>query len=112
MSKNRIRKANLSPAMFALLVLTAISLATTGIVHTVMKNRQLQVVREIESVERRMKEKDRDITNLEIRISQLENRWGMRDALDASGTALCQIPIESIIDISAVVAMPEMASND
>lgn len=98
--------------MFVLLVLTAISLASTGIFHTVMKNRQLQAVREIESVERRVKEKDRDITNLEIRISQFENYFNMRDTLEASATELREIPLESIVDISPLMALPEMASNN
>lgn len=112
MSKNKKKKANLSPAMFALLILTALSLGTTGVFHTVMKNRQLEVVREIERVERRIKEHERDVTNLDIRLGQLENRWDLRNTLVAAQTNLRGIPLEVIEDISAIGAVPEMASAE
>ncbi len=112
MSKNRKKKKTIGPGIFALLILTAISIGTTGIFHTVMKNRQLEVVREIEKVERRVKEYERDVTNLEIRLSQLENRWDLRNRLVAAKTKLVGIPIEVIEDVSALGVSPEMASND
>ena len=111
MSKNRVKKRNLSPAMFVLLVMTAISLATTGIFHAVMKNRQLQVVRQIDQVERRIKDQDRDIIYLEIKIDQLENHRELRESLTSSGTSLQPIPLESIVAISPAIALPELAST-
>ena len=42
MSKNKKKKASLSPAVFALLILTAISLGATGVFHTVLKNQQVE----------------------------------------------------------------------
>lgn len=112
MTKNRKKKSNLSPAMFTLLVLTAISLGTTGVLHTVMKNRQLQVVREIENVERRIKEYDRDITNLDIKVNTHENRFDLREALWASETTFQQIPLSAVEDIYGPTHLPELASND
>lgn len=109
MSKNKKKRANFSPAVFALLVLTAISLGATGVFHTVMKNHQLSVVREIERVERRIKEHERDVTNVEIRLGQLENRWDLRNSLIASQTRLRGIPLQAIEDIYAVGTVPEMA---
>ena len=106
MKKNQKKKANLSPAMLVLLLLTAISLGTTGVFHTVMKNRQLQVIRETEKVELRVKEKERDITDIEIRISQLDNRYEIKETLFPSNpnvppkTALVRFPMESIVDIN------------
>ena len=46
------------------------------------------MVREIEQVERRIRENDRDVTNLEIRLGQLENRWDLRNSLVAAETQL------------------------
>lgn len=112
MSKNKKKKTNLNPAVFALLVLTAISLGATGVFHTVMKNHQLKVVREIERVERRIKEHDRDVTNLEIRLGQLENRWDLRNSLIASQTQLRGIPLQAIEDIYAAGTIPEMAQTE
>ena len=109
MSKNKKKKASLSPAVFGLLILTAISLGATGVFHTVLKNRQLSVVREIEQVERRMRENDRDVTNLEIRLGQLENRWDLRNSLAAAETQLRGIPLQVIEDVYAVGTVPEMA---
>ncbi|WP_200392741.1 hypothetical protein [Roseibacillus ishigakijimensis] len=94
------------------MILTAISLGGTGLVHTVLKNRQLEVKREIERVDRRLKEKERDVTNLEIRIGQMENRWDLRNALVAAGTELRGIPLEAIEDISTVGVLPEMAKAE
>ena len=112
MSKNK-KKTNFNPAVLVLLVLIAISLGASGVFHTVMKNRQLKVVREIERVERRIKERDRDVINLEIRLGQLENRWDLRNRLVASETQLRGIPLEAIEDITAVGVLPEMvASNE
>lgn len=112
MSKNKKKKTNFSPAVFALLVLTAISLGATGVFYSVMKNHQQKVVHEIDRVERRSKEHDRDLTNLEIRIGQLENLWELRDSLLASQTQLRVIPLQAIEDISAIGALPEMASTE
>lgn len=112
MTKNRKKKANLSPAMFALLVLTALSLGTTGVLHTVMKNRQLQLVREIENVERRIKEHDRDITNLDIKVSTQENRFDLRKALWDSQTTFQRIPLSAVEDIHVHPPLPKLASND
>lgn len=109
MSRNKKKKTSLNPAVFALLVLTAISLGATGVFHTVMKNQQLNVVREIERVERRIKEHDRDVTNLEIRLGQLENRWDLRNSLIAAETQLRGIPLQAIEDVYAIGTVPEMA---
>lgn len=109
MSKNKKKKANLSPTVFGLLVLTAISLGTTGVFHSVMKNHQQKVVNEIDRVERRSKEHDRDLTNLEIRIGQLENFLDLRDTLVASHTQLRGIPLQVVEDISAIGVLPEVA---
>ncbi len=112
MSKNRKKRTTLSPAVFALLILTAISLGATGVFHTVMKNHQLQVVREIERVDRRIREHERDFTNLEIRLGQMENRWDLRNSLVASQTQLRGIPMQVIEDIYAVGVVPEMAQAE
>ena len=110
MSKNKKKKTNLSPAVFALLILTAISLGATGVFHTVMKNHQLRVKREIERVERRIEEHERDATNLEIRLGQLENPWELRDSLlAAKADGHPGIPLESIEYIQAIGSVPEMA---
>lgn len=112
MSKNKRKKTTLTPAVFGLLILTAISLGATGVFHTVMKNHQLNVVRDIERVERRIKEHERDVTNLEIRLGQLENRWDLRNSLIASKTTLRGIPLQAIEDIYAVGTVPEMAKAE
>jgi hypothetical protein len=113
MSKNRKKKANFSPAIFALVVFTAISFGGTGLLHTILKNRQLQVIREAERVEHRIKEHDRDITDLEIRLGQLENRFDLRNTLMASRSELEAIPLSVVEDVYPQSSPPpELASND
>lgn len=80
--------------------------------HTVMKNRQLQVIREIEKVENRLKEYDFDITNLDIKVNTHENRFDLREALWKSQTDFQQIPLSAVESISTLSDLPELANND
>ncbi|MEM9079677.1 MAG: hypothetical protein AAGC74_03190 [Verrucomicrobiota bacterium] len=112
MSKNRKKRANLSAATLSVVILTAFSLGATGVMHTVIKNQQLEVVRETELVERRIKEHERDVTNLEIRLGQLSNRFDLRERLITQGTDLRRIGPGVIEDISALGAVPELASSE
>lgn len=112
MSKNKKKKTNLSPAVFTLLIMTAISLGATGVCHTVMKNHQLKVKREITRAERRIQEHDRDVTNLEIRLGQLANRWDLRNSLVKSETQLRDIPLQAIEDLYAIGTVPEVAQAE
>lgn len=112
MSKNKKKTANLSQPLVALLILTAISLGGTGICHTVMKNHQLKVQREIDRVDSRIQEHDRDQTNLEIRVGQMENWALLQETLVASPTQLRRIPLQAIEDIHAMGILPEMAQNE
>lgn len=109
MKKNRKKGAELSPLTMVVLVVTALSLGATGVAHTVLKNRQLELVREIEQVELKVKDCERDLTNLEIRYNGLSNRYDLRDRLNERGTELRGIPIEAIEDIRPILA--ELASN-
>ena len=77
-----------------------------------MKNHQQKVIHEIDRVERRSKEYERDLTNLEIRIGQMENLFDLRDSLVASQTQLRGIPLQVVEDISAIGVVPEMASAE
>ena len=112
MSKNKKKKTTLTPAVFALLILTAISLGATGIFHTVMKNHQIKVKREISRAEQRIEEYNRDLTHLEIRLGQLENRWELAKTLEQAGSDLQDIPLLAIEDIYAIGTFPAMAQAE
>lgn len=112
MKSNRKKKATLNPAIFALLVLTAISLGATGIFHTVMKNHQLKVKREIMKVENRIKDCDRDRANLDIRIGRLENWVILKQTLVNAETELREIDLPATEHILAIGTLPEVAQND
>ncbi|MDP0490653.1 MAG: hypothetical protein Q7Q71_06350 [Verrucomicrobiota bacterium JB023] len=112
MSRNRKKSAGMSPFAIILLVMTALSLGCTEVFRVVVKNRQLRVAKEIEVVERRIKEHERDVTNLEIRLGQHANRFALRELLTTRGTGLLPIPQEAIIDIAPVSMDPLVARKE
>ena len=63
MKKKKKKSVSLSPALVGLLFLTAASLGSIGVIHAVMKNRQLTLGRKTEEVSKRIAERERDLTN-------------------------------------------------
>lgn len=112
MSKNKKKKINRNSAVLALVVLTAVSVGATGVFHTVLKNHQLHLRREVARTEQRIQDYDRDVTNLEIRIGQLEHHRELESTLITSNTQLCEIPLQAIEGIFAVGTVPKVAQTD
>jgi len=83
----------------------AISLALAiaalgGIWQAWMKNRQIQVKREIDAVERRCGQHQLDIRTAEMRKDQLLNRFAIRQQLAELGSDLVPIPMGVTEEIS------------
>lgn len=65
-----------------LLIICALVATSAGIAHAMLKNKQLQVVREIEKVQGRIGDLELDIATEGMRISSLTDRYELRSALE------------------------------
>ena len=96
---NRRRNESRTPALvfFALILAASIS-AAGGVLHAVYKNRQVQVAREIDAIDRRMEQARLDIRTTDMRMDQLLNRFVIRKQIEESGSSLRPMPM-GIVDV-------------
>jgi cell division protein FtsL len=87
---------NLGSFSVFLIVAAAIFVVSAGVLFAFLKNRQIEVAREIEKVEDRIAKHEMDIKTAEMRIDQLTNRYAMRDQLRQNGSALVAIPASAV----------------
>lgn len=104
MNRRRNQAATSALVFFSLILAAAIS-AGGGILHAYYKNRQIQVAREIDSIDRRVGQYRLDIQTTEMRMDQLLNRFAIRKQIEENGSSLRKIPIGVCeeIDPEAVV---------
>jgi hypothetical protein len=90
---NRRRtEASTSALVIFSLILAATIAAAGGILHAYYKNRQIQVAREIDSIDRRVGQYRLDIQTTEMRMDQLLNRFAIRKQIEENGSSLRPIP--------------------
>jgi hypothetical protein len=102
---NRRRTETRTPAstFFALFLAAAIA-ASGGVLHAFYKNRQVQVSREIDAIERHVEQCRLDIRTTEMRMDQLLNRFVIRKQIEENGSSLRPIPIGVVEEIDATAA--------
>ena len=99
---NRRRNENRTPAsMFIALLLAAVVAAGGGVLHAFYKNRQVQITREIDAIDRRVEQYRLDIRTTQMRSDQLLNRFVIRKQIEANGSSLRPIPICAIEEVDA-----------
>jgi hypothetical protein len=82
-----------SAMIYIALFLGAAIAAFGGIVHAYYKNRQVQVSREIDAIERRVGQYQLDIRTTQYRTDQLLHRFALREQLVANSSKLRPIPL-------------------
>lgn len=93
-SVNRRKSEHRVPTSAYLALIAAAALAAAGgILHAFYKNRQIQIAREIDAIERRIEQYQLDIRTTEYRTAELLNRFVIKKQLEASGSYLIPIPI-------------------
>jgi hypothetical protein len=99
---NRRRTETRTPAstFFALFLAAAIA-ASGGVLHAFYKNRQVQVSREIDAIERHVEQCRLDIRTTEMRMDQLLNRFVIRKQIEENGSALRPIPVGVVEEVDA-----------
>ncbi len=98
---NRRRNETRTPiSTFIALFLAAAIAAVGGVLHAYYKNRQVQIAREIDAIERRVDQYRFDIRTTQMRSDQLLNRFVIRKQIEANGSSLKPIPLSSIEEIN------------
>ena len=99
---NRRRNEPRTPlSVFFALFLAAAIAASGGVLHAVYKNRQVQVSREIDAIDQRVKQSRLESETIEVRMDELLNRFAMRQQIEKSGSSLRPIPLGVVEEIDA-----------
>ena len=102
---NRRRNESSTPALvFFALILAAVIAAGGGVLHAYYKNRQVQVSREIDAIDRRVEQCRLDIRTTDMRMDQLLNRFAIRKQIEENGSSLRPIPAGVTEEIDATKA--------
>ncbi len=89
-----------------ILIITAL-LGTGGVLHAVMKNRQVVVAREIDDAQNRIEEAEETMKMVQVKIDRKLNRHMIRAELADRGSELQQIPssaVEVVTSASTAIA--------
>ena len=69
---------------------------TAGVIHAVLKNSQVEVVREMDSTQRRIDNHEDMIKSVQVKIDKKLNIYQLRDDLKNAGSALVLVPVSAI----------------
>jgi hypothetical protein len=97
---NRRRDEPRTPAsVFFAVILAAAIIAAGGVLHAYYKNRQIQISREIDAIDRRVEHCRLDIRTTGMRMDQLLNRFVIRKQLEDNGSSLRPISLSVVEEI-------------
>lgn len=108
----RRQERNLSFGSVLLLIVAAVVTTAAGVFHAYVKNRQIDVARQIEETEQRVAQYELDIKTLQMRLDQELNRYLVRDRLQQIASKLESIPVTSVEEIapeSVDESLPDLA---
>ena len=97
---NRRRDEPRTPvSVFIAVILAATISAGGGVLHAYYKNRQVQITREIDAIDRNVEHCRLEIRTTEMRMDQLLNRFVIRKQLQENGSSLRPISIAVVEEI-------------
>lgn len=97
---NRRRDEPRTPvSIYFAVILAAAIIAGGGVLYAFYKNRQIQVSREIDAIDRRVEHARLDIHTTEMRMDQLLNRFVIRKQLEENGSTLRPISLNVVEEI-------------
>ncbi|NNM30352.1 MAG: hypothetical protein HKO57_12595 [Akkermansiaceae bacterium] len=79
--------------------MAAVITTAAGVFHAYVKNRQIDVARQIEETEQRVAQHELDIKTLQMRLDRELNRYLVRDRLQQIASDLVPIPVMSVEEI-------------
>jgi len=99
---NRRRHETRTPFLvFFALILAAAIAAAGGVLHAYYKNRQIQITREIDAIDRHIVQCRLDIQTTEMRMEELLNRFVIRKQIEQNGSSLRPIPMGVVEEIDS-----------
>lgn len=90
-----------SVSVFIAVILAATFVAAGGVLYAFFKNRQIQVSREIDAVDRRIEHARLDIRTTEMRMDELLNRFTIRKQLEDNHSTLRPIAFSVVEEIKS-----------
>ena len=90
--------------VFFALILAAAIAAAGGVLHAYYKNRQVQITREIDAVDRNVVQCRLDIQTTEMRMDDLLSRFVIRKQIQENGSSLRPIPLGVVEEIDAATS--------
>ena len=100
MNRRKTTRTSLGMGTVILLVASMVVMGGAGVFHAYVKNRQINVAREIQVVEERISQHKLDITNLEVRLDDQLNPILINDRLADMSSDLRRIPPSVVKEIS------------
>lgn len=79
-----------------ILSVAGVILMTAGVGHAWLKNSQVEVVREMDSTQRRIQDHEDVINSLQVKIDKKLNIYQLRDDLEQAGSELVLVPVSAI----------------
>lgn len=99
---NRRRQEHRTPvSVFFALILACVIAAGGGVLHAFYKNRQIQITREIDAIDRRVDKSRLDIRTTQMRMDQLLNRFTIRKQIEENGSSLRPIAMGAVEEIQS-----------
>ncbi len=95
----RKEETRTSVSVFIAVILAASFVAAGGVLYAYLKNRQIQVSREIDAAGRRIEHARLDIRTTEMRMDELLNRFTIRKLLQENQSDLKPIAFSSVEEI-------------
>ena len=109
---NRRRDEPRTPAsVFIAVILAATIMAAGGVLHAFYKNRQIQISREIDAIDRNVEHCRLEIRTTEMRMDQLLNRFVIRKQLEENGSALRPISLAVVEEIDPAPPSPRSVAS-
>lgn len=96
MNKIRKKKQGMNMAEICLLALAAVVLMAAGVTHAWLKNSQVEVVREIDRTQTRIRDHGDAINSLQVKVDKKLNIYQLRDDLERGGSRLVVVPVSAV----------------
>lgn len=88
-----------SPVPILAVLMIALFATCGGVFYVSCKNRQIEITREIDQIERNIEHRRLDIRTMEMRMDQLLNRFVIRKRLQEHGSGLRPISVAVVEEI-------------
>ncbi|MFC4991105.1 hypothetical protein [Rubritalea tangerina] len=96
MNQRRTQSNQSHTIHIVMVIVIGMLLATGGVLHAVMKNRQVEVAREIDAAKSQIEEAEETMKMVQVKIDRKLNRHMIRAELASRGSELKQIPSQAV----------------